>query len=280
VQINQGFPFYRIHILQSLPSGELRTGFHLRRFLEDLPGTDGHIAYGEPDTVTDLLTELETIRDQLIATGQIPLIHIEAHGHTNGLVLALGEFLPWLALKQILTEINILCRFNLLLVISACCGENLISMVRLSDRSPFWGCIGPRTELSAGKLLDGFQSFYQELITTPNLRTALASLNGGLPAEQKPFVLWPAEYFFLLVYRCYLLSECTDRRIVERIDRIIRNLSLTVADQSEARLELQERIEIDLHNHGRHFEKYRRDFLMIDLHPENEERFNRRLDRI
>jgi len=76
------------------------------------------------------------------------------------------------------------------------------------------------------------------------------------------------------------VSECTDQRIVERIDRIIRNLSLTVADQSEGLLALQERIEVDLHNHGRHFEKYRCDFFMIDLYPENEERFNRRLDRI
>src|SRR5919106_108056 len=118
---NQGFGFYRIYIFQSLPAGELRTGFHLLQFLKDLPGTNGHLAYAEPATLTDLARELGTIREQLKATGQIPLIHIEAHGSPNGLELADG-FLPWSVLKEMLTEINILCHLNLLSVISACYG--------------------------------------------------------------------------------------------------------------------------------------------------------------
>jgi hypothetical protein len=112
-------------------------------------------------TTSHLTNEIVEIRDQLKATGQIPLIHIETHGRSDGLELANG-FLSWFALKEILREINILCRLNLLLVISACHGENFVRVVRLSERSPVWGCLGPRTTISAGKLLDGFQAFYKD----------------------------------------------------------------------------------------------------------------------
>src|SRR4051794_32567117 len=98
-----GFGFYRIHILQSLPKGETPTGLLLMKFLESLPGTDGHLTYGEVETGDELLEELRRIRDNLKITGQIPLLHIEAHGNPDGLDLASGEFLSWPLLEEVLT---------------------------------------------------------------------------------------------------------------------------------------------------------------------------------
>jgi hypothetical protein len=275
IQKGLSFSFFRIHILQSLPTGEYRTGFHLLQRLKDLPGTSGHLAYAEPATPADLIRELGTIRSQLQATGQFPIIHIETHGCPDGLILAEG-FLPWSTLKEILIEINFLCHLNLLLVLSACHGENFVRAVRLSDRSPVWGCIGPRTSISAGKLLDGFQSFYRELLSSSDLRSAVEALDGGLPNAQRPLVLWPAQYFFRVAYRGYLEMECTDLRIAERVDRIAENLTMAAANQGEIPQTLRKQIETDLRDHERHFEKYRRIFFMVDDYPENEERFKLR----
>ena len=72
-----------------------------------------------------------------------------------------------------------------------------------------WGCIGPRVAIFDTELLSAFTIFYSKLLAKPNLREALEAIDGGMPAENKTFVLWPAEYFFLVAFKGYLEIKCS-----------------------------------------------------------------------
>ncbi|HEY5022703.1 MAG TPA: hypothetical protein VII30_09485 [Gemmatimonadaceae bacterium] len=54
--------------------------------------------------------------------GHAPILHIEAHGDAVGLELASGEHIKWSELAPVLTEINVGCQMNLLVVAAACEG--------------------------------------------------------------------------------------------------------------------------------------------------------------
>ena len=90
------------------------------------------------------LNRLASIVADVRASGRAPIIHIETHGTSDetGLVLSSGEFVPWSALKGLLTTINITCRLNLLVVLAACNGWGLLEIVQATDRAPLWGIWG------------------------------------------------------------------------------------------------------------------------------------------
>jgi len=271
----EGFGFYRIHILQSLPDGDMNTGLHLFRSLQDQKDTEGHVEFARIASATELLGVLSSILHTLQETGQIPLIHLEVHGRAEGFDLSSREFLEWTQLKEILTEINIGCMSNLFIAVSACQGESLVRMVRATEPAPFWGCLGPREEnVHAGMLLDTFKTFYTNLLKTGNVRQALGACGGGLPFDGEPFVLWPAHYFFMVAYRSYLATMCTEEKIAERADFIISELMGSAGEQVSLPPDLRPRVLADLNDHETFFKAARRSFFMLDRFPENEARFD------
>lgn len=270
----QGFGFYRIHILQSLPNGHMNTGLHLFRSLQGRTDTEGHVEFTRIADAAELLGVLSSILHNLQETGQIPLIHLEVHGRKEGFELSSGEFLEWIHLKEILAEINTGCGFNLFIAVSACSGESLVSMVRLTEPAPFWGCFGPREEsVKAGALLDTFTALYASLLDSGDVRQALEACGGGLPFDGKPFVLWPAHYFFMVAYRGYLETLCTPEQLDRRADFIISEVMSSAEEQIYLPSDLRQRVLAGLSNHEPVFEAARRSFFMLDRFPENEQKF-------
>jgi len=265
-----GFGFYRVHILQSLPEGEWNTGLHLLRFLENLPNTHGHLQFGRVRTKQDMFGALRQIKSTLLATGQIPLVHLEAHGNSDGLRLSSGEFVEWHELRASLTDINITCQMNLFVALSACSGESLVSMVRLSEPAPFWGCIGPRSEERSGILYDSFKAFYHRLLGSGDFRAALDAAGAGLPNGRRTLTFWPAEYFFVAAFREYLAQQCGEDKLKERAEWIARELIRAGRHISS---EMKKSIAINLANHEHNFCRNRRVFLMLDRYPDNGNRF-------
>lgn len=277
----QGFGFYRIHILQSLLDGDMNTGLHLFRALQDRSDTEGHVEFTRIAGASELLGALSLIQHNLQETGQIPLIHLEVHGRVEGFDLSSREFLEWAQLKEILTEINIGCSSNLFIAVSACQGENLVRMVRLTEPAPFWGCLGPREKsVQAGALVDTFTSFYASLLEASDVRQALEVCGGGLPLDNKPFVLWPAHYYFMAAYRGYLGTFCTSEALAQRVDFITSEFMHSAGEQVSVPPDLRARILADLNDHESFFEAAKRSFFMLDRFPENERRFEVEFSRI
>ena len=279
-EIYRGFAFSKIHIVQSLKPRDRKTGVDLLRFLENIPDTEGHLAFKDVRTRPEFLGCLDEIRDQLRLTGEIPLLQFEVHGCPTGLELTSGEFVEWSELKDVLTEINVLCKLNLLVVMSACYGDCLVRMVRVSERSPVWGCLGPRESISGDDLIDAFKAFFARLLAGDDVREALASIDAGLPAAGKPFVLWPAEYFFLTAYRGYLATQCTEQELGRRTEQILQHLVLAPGGRIEVADGLRNQIRSNLGAHEHFFVRHREIFFMEDLYPGHAERFDARFSTI
>ena len=262
-----GFGFYRIHIIQSLPEGEWNTGLHLFRFLEDLPGTRDHLQFTRVHTKKDMFGALGKIRATLVATGQIPLVHFEAHGNPGGLRLSSDDFVEWHEFRAALTSINTACQLNLFIALSACSGESWVSMVRLSEPAPFWGCIGPSSEESSGKLHDSFKAFYHRLLESGDFRAALEVAGAGLPTGKRTLTFWPAEFFFVAAFREYLAQQCGKEKLEDRAELIVQELA------NSGRRASKKSIVTSLTNHESYFNKYRQRFLMLDRFPDNDNRF-------
>lgn len=273
-QLGSGFGFGSVCIMQSLGPDDRKTGEELCRFLEGIEGSDGRVEFVDLKTRTEFLEYLGSVRERLENTGQVPVLHIEAHGCAQGICLASGDFVEWSELKRPLTEINVLSRLNLFVAMSACWGEWLVRMLRVTDPAPIWGCLGARKAISEDALIDGFKIFYRELLKNSDLRTAVESMGGGMYYEQRSFVLWPTEYFFLAAYRAYLLTECNEVALARRVDRLLQRRVESPCGALEEADEIRAVLRRDLANHEQWFARYRKVFFMEDLYPDHRNRFD------
>jgi len=134
--------FSKIVVIQSIPEGELHTGTRLH---EDMQIREVYHDRGfnpELHNITstkelrDLLSELE---QKARRDGDWPILHVEAHGNTDGLVLASKEFISWEALKPALIALNVATKNNLLLTLAACYGGHLDEDTHPTRKSPLLG---------------------------------------------------------------------------------------------------------------------------------------------
>ena len=170
-----GFWFTRIHILESLPPGDLRTGRVLRgALLQQIPESAGRVQYWEVENSQTLHACLSTMLAEIESEGSIPLIHFECHGDPTGLELASGEFVTWNEFRELFTPLNIACRLNLFVSLAACHGDWLTSATLLNAPAPIWAVLGPRSAQGAGALSDFFRAFFASLLVTNDLRLALS----------------------------------------------------------------------------------------------------------
>ncbi len=269
-----GFSFYRIHIVDSLPSGELHTGQRLYEFLCLIPGNADHVSLEPCISRDEFFAALKKIRSDLEVTGEIPLIHIEAHGSADGLALASGEFLPWDDLESILTEVNMLCGLHLMVCTAACYGEHLMKVMdNPVERAPIWGCIGPTGALSAGAILDAFKAFYGKLLETSSLDQAMDEIGAALPSAGAKWSFWSAEYLFSVAFRTYLKQLGTPEKLDERARalaaRLIRQGNLPPGDFHK----FYGFAMAELRRPEHFFVRYKQFFFMIDLFPDNGQRF-------
>ena len=127
-----------IHLIDSMRPGGVRTGENAFEEAQTLgfslrPIIQVH-HWREPGP-GEILRRLANTAESITLTSRAPIIHFEAHGTTEGLETASGEFLSWANLKGPLTRINVICRLNLLVLVSACDGEGLAKVIQLTDRA-------------------------------------------------------------------------------------------------------------------------------------------------
>lgn len=267
--------FNRIVIIQSIPEGELHTGTKLHEDIDML-----NIAYDRRldvklyniKTKTELLELLFCLTNEASNYGQIPILHIEAHGRDDnrGLVLASDDFISWKDLKDPLIKLNIATRNNLFIVLAACHGANLTETLLPTDRAPCWGLIGPKKQIPAEVLLKSFSAFYKELLWTGSGGKAVKVLNDAVPQGVIGYFFTSAEIFFEQVFRKYLSKSCTKKALDERA-RNMRKTCKKLGIISYPSINAIKKKH--LARASVPFEKYKRLFFMIDLYPENEKRF-------
>ena len=260
--------------MESLSSSDLHTGVKIREDIEvsNLFHNRGlQVEFHNPTKKTDFISSLKELARETRKLGNDPLLHIEAHGSndTKGLVLGSEEFISWEELKKPLTDLNIATKNNLFVVLSACYGAYLTTIVLPTNRAPCFGLVGPTKVLGAEYLLRSFSRFYQELLASGSGSEAVKQLNLDTGESGLNYSLTDAETFFTMVNEKYFGRYCTNSQYDKRATEIIEQLK--AMGKSAPRIGW-----IKKHyrrTQKQYFEKLKTRFFMIDLFPENATRF-------
>jgi hypothetical protein len=204
--------------------------------------------------------------------GHSPIVHLEMHGDKDGLQLTSSEVVKWSELAPILTAINERTRMNLLVIAAACHGWYLSEILRPVDRAPAWGIIGPPQSVGDRDLYAAMKRFYSTLWSTLNLRQALDAGNEGPDVADWTFRLQSADLLYCSVFQWYLKSFQEESQ-AQRVNRLVAEAATIHGLDVLQTMHLREVFLRDLDNHEFWFERYKNRFLMLDLFPENANRF-------
>lgn len=222
-------------------------------------------------TTIELLKLFTELTSEVSSSGEYPIIHIESHGsrEKDGLFLSSGDFVSWNDLKAPLINLNVATRNNLLVVLAACNGAYITEILQLIDRAPCWGLVGPKREVDYQAILTNFSAFYKEVLTSGDGDRAVKLLNKDAKEGDGDYFYKNAESFFKEVFRKYKTVSCSPKSLKERARQIRKKL----IKSKSAVLPSRNQIECHLGKTKDTFEKYKNDFFMIDLFPENAKRF-------
>ncbi len=212
-----------IVILDAIPEGEMKTAKRLEEDLLDLSYTLDktlEISYIRIETFKDLENGISGILNEIKTDGLIPWFHLEGHGLNDetGFQLAGGEICSWSQLKELITPLNICTDINIILILATCFGGSFAGVIRITDRAPVSGLIGPTHEIKAGQVENGFIALYKTFFKTSSLKEALIALQKTAP--EGLYYITTAERFFYEVWYSYKKILCTKEEINKRVKKI------------------------------------------------------------
>ncbi|GAA0231210.1 hypothetical protein [Marinomonas primoryensis] len=267
--------FNKLWVIESLPSGELRTGKSLfdnqldkaKQVQQDLL-----VEFAEPITKSELFDVLEKIRNEALS-GIYPMIHFECHGCKEGLGTSSGELVEWDEIREILIEINRATKLNLMIVIAACNGAHLINVSTRLDAAPFWAIIGPEVEVTAGHIQDNFSRFYESFFSDLDGDKAIGMLNEEAEHQDRTYHFLSAAGLFSRAYRAYYKSHCVGKGKKERIERLVSEAMKNPNVKKRGVAWARQQVKKGLASEDQHFDKLRKRFFFIADFPENDARF-------
>jgi len=267
--------FDKISIVQSLSDNDLHTGTKVKDDIELYNfayGRDLKIELFDANTKSEFIDIISSLTQKALNDASFPVLHIEAHGSSDqqGVILKSNEFISWPDLKPHLINLNAATRLNLLVVFSLCHGAHFTSHLTPSDRAPCWGLVGPTKALQGYELLSSFSAFYKEVFASGSGGTAVRKLNESSPNGDINYYFTDATTFFINVYRNYLKKHCTKKAYDERARAMRKKLKKSNPAKIPSIGELRRKLKSTQKDF---FEKYRMKYFMVDLFPENGNRF-------
>lgn len=214
-----------------------------------------------------LINEIRKIKD---AENVWPLIHIAAHGNDEGTgIKLLEDEILWPELTKELSEMNTRAMNTTILLMALCKGARLVTEFNNAIRAPYFTMIGPKHEINWNKLDRCLFEFYKVLLRTYNLELALeetAKYNGG----------------FIPFY--YLNCVGAFQRLVSDFKKKIEGGQFKHELLDSYKRQEGKKADWDFKNKvgDKEFQKeiisqaldiWKKHWFMMDLYPENEERF-------
>lgn len=269
----------KIAVLQSLPTGQLRTGARLREDIEAASAFHSRglpVDFREARSRSEFWACLDDWCHEAQHEDECPLLHIECHGSTDtkGLSLSDGTDVTWAELKPRLTAMNLATRCNLLVVLGACYGGHLAQIIQVVDRAPCWAVIGPTADVLPGELMSGYGAFYREFLTSLSGDRAVDTVTSW-PLASGRYYFIPAGGFFRVAYAKYLRDHCNPEALIHRAIRMQQKLKEMGVVAPPGVVQLRRKLRAV---EQPSFEKHLRHFFMMDLYPENAARFPITLD--
>ena len=267
--------FDTVHIVESLRPRDLLTG---RRLFEDIRAVAASVSppvtvqHSTVQTAAELVGLLRRIVADCQGNAHSPVLHIEAHGSPEGIQVSSGEFLAWREFKVELSKINEISNLNLIVVIAACDGINLLQIIEVTDRAPVRAIIGPNGEVGEDEIDRANLAFYGTLFKEGDAVAAWRAMNNAV-APQITFSVTTADYMLRYVFHHYLKVMCSEEALAKREDapaeRMLRErLPLDKVEH------FKERFRVYAHDHPGHLDRIKKHFFLCDLYPENVARFD------
>ena len=261
-----------IWIIEWLPSGDPRTGKHLHEWMQSQ--RPGWSAYFKCESKQDVLSAIERASDLAQNSKMNPVLHIEAHGNENGLgrQYASGhvEFIEWNEITKSLQKLNLVTRCNLVVVVAACIGFAGIKALVQGPRAPAVALVGPDASIMSNNLLSATKKFYSRWMEPgPRLRDVVLSAShvaGETSFEWEPFAVLAFDSLAELLI--VSMREDQQRMQMNRIRQ--KMLKETNLSPVEIKYRLSNFMPYD---RARLIQKIWDEMFMIDLYPENKERF-------
>ncbi|HIE1458130.1 TPA: hypothetical protein ACXJST_000032 [Stenotrophomonas maltophilia] len=253
--------------MDSLPEGQLNTAARLLADAQDWAQVIGgvpHIASVRVPSSGAFLDLLAQLAQQASREPYVPLLHIECHGGEGGLEFADGSWLTWDDMKPAFVNLNVATRLNLITVVAACHGGAIASFVRAEHRAPFWAFLAPKRQISAGDLETALSSFYQALLMTRSSERAMSALRATQAGDE--FWQLSAQTIYRLIVEGYAECHLTQEAVQQQAERLRARAAAHGAVWSKAQIEAMIRDPVI-------FERFRREFFMVDLYPDHAERF-------
>lgn len=171
-------------VIEWLDEGERKTGTEL---CELLKGTLIPMELVPCRTKADVLAALLKASERVLLERAIPIIQFEAHGCHEGIAPSRhgGDLLTWKELASPLRNINLLSRFNLVVVGAACYGFSAISSFDVNNACPYTIGIGFSSGVFEGRLATTMRDFHRELLCSGryDLNTAIDAARNDLGSD-------------------------------------------------------------------------------------------------
>lgn len=117
------------------------------------------------------------LSEAMKSSSLIPMLHISAHGNSDGLQLTNGESISWDDLKLLIQPINDILNGNLVLCVSSCEGFGACRMAMdKGDKIPFLCLIASTEKISWADTAIGFGTFYHLIAKGRTIRDAVTAM--------------------------------------------------------------------------------------------------------
>lgn len=119
------------------------------------------------------------LREEMAANpGLVPILHISAHGYSDGIQLSCGEVLDWQALRGLLAPVNKALEGALFVCMSTCEGYSGSRMAMFLDdpADPFFAIVGNGGETTWPETAVGFATFYHLIATGHYVQEAVEAM--------------------------------------------------------------------------------------------------------
>lgn len=261
-----------IWIIEWLPRSDKRTGRLLHEWMQERrPGWSN---YSECASQLEVVSSIERATNLAKKSGIIPVLHLEAHGDENGLWGPDSnggmQLFSWDELTEPLQRLNLETRCNLIVVIAACIGFAGINALVRGPRAPAIALVGPDASIMDSSLLNGTKEIYRRWMdNNPKLDEIAISASreaGTVSFEWEPFAV--LAYDALAERLIFLMRQAQQRMQVNRFrKRMLEETKWSVAEIERRLSILSPSVQATL------IQQLWDEMFMIDLYPENRERF-------
>ena len=124
---------------------------------------------------------------------KIPILHLSAHGFSDGIQLSSGEVILWDQLRELLIPVNQALSGSLIVCMSTCEGYSGIQMAMKpeSNDHPFWAIIGNGDKPTWPETAVAFAAFYHLIANGHNMADAVKAM--GIASGNNNFFVTTAE---------------------------------------------------------------------------------------